>query len=165
LTASLLPTLCSKWLRFSVALLLVVGLSWLLAACGATEEGAPEALDTVDVSAAADSNLRPQEDIQEKPREVVSLGVVPGDFPRDVWVYEPSTVMDFSAPGASQAYVVLRARQPLTRVEADLDRELGQRGWKPTSAAADSTTWDKDGRQVTIGLQQQGADTFIRIDY
>ena len=146
-------------------ILLLIGLLVLASACGPADDGEPEVPDTIDIGAAADSNLRPQDDQQAEAREVVSLGVVPGDFPEDVWVYQPATVMDFSDRAADQRYVVLRAPERLPTVDARLQRELSERGWSLASAAGNSTTWSKDDRRVSIELQEQGADTLIRIVY
>ena len=107
----------------------VLSLSLLILGCPAAEPDAEEddILDTRDVGSGVDSQIRPEDDARPAPREVISLvGMLPSDFPDDVWVYEPSSIVDLPAAASEERYMqcirtallsFARGDPPITSVE------------------------------------------------
>jgi hypothetical protein len=94
------------------------------------------------------------------------LGVLPGDFPSDLWVYEPSSIVDLGAAAdAGRAYVALRTVAAPGEVARRFQAEERARGWEVAVAAPTLLTFSKTGRLVQAELEQRGNETWIRIEY
>jgi hypothetical protein len=126
---------------------------------------AEETIETVDVGEGIDSNIRPEDDQRAEVRERGLLGVLPGDFPRDLWVYEPASIVDFGAAEGSRSFVALRAVAAPERVAQRLRSEESARGWQVEAATGTLLTFSKGGRRVEAELEQRGNETWIRIEY
>ncbi len=67
-------------------------------------------------------------------RERGLLGVLPGDFPTDLWAYEPASIVDFGAAEAGRSYVSLRTVAPPQEVSRRFQAQEQSRGWQVTEA-------------------------------
>ena len=136
------------------------------AACRRAETApADETIETVDVGEGIDSNIRPEEDVRAEVRERGLLGVLPGDFPGDLWVYEPASIVDFGAAEGGRSFVALRAVATPAEVARRLRAEESARGWEASAATSTLLTFSKGGRRVEAELEQRGNETWIRIEY
>ena len=123
--------------------------------------------ETEDVGAGVDHQIRPETDTKPAPREMVSLiGLLPSDFPADVWVYEPSSIVDLPAPDSSELFVTLKARAEFAAVAAKLGAKLAASGWSGASLeSGDTVVFRKGERQIVVGLEDQRGETRIRVEY
>ena len=146
-----------------------LSLSLLILACSAAEPGAEEddGFDTKDVSSDVDSRIRPEDDARPSPREVISLvGMLPSDFPDDVWVYEPSSIVDLPAAASEERYIVFKARETLPIVAAKLEAKLAADGWSGSSLdGGQPVIFRKGDRRVVVGLVDRREETSIRVEY
>ena len=146
-----------------------VSLSLLILGCPAAEPGAEEdeGFETSDISSGVDSQIRPEDDARPTPREVISLvGMLPSDFPDDVWVYEPSSIVDLPAPPSEERWIVFQARETSPIVAAKLEARLRADGWSGgTLDGGLPVTFRKGERTVVVGLSDQREETSIRVDY
>ena len=126
-----------------------------------------EALETEDIDAGVDKMLRPEDDARATPREVVSLiGLLPSDFPDDVWVYEPSSIVDLPDADSEERFIVFKAREPVDTVAAKLEARMAADGWSGGGlGGGELQTFSKGDRQVRVGLVDQREETQIRIEY
>ncbi len=146
-----------------------LSLSLLILGCPAAEPGAEEedSFDTRDVGSGVDSQIRPEDDAQPAPREIVSLvGMLPSDFPDDVWVYEPASIVDLPAAASEERYIVFRAREALPAVAQKMGARLAADGWSGDSLdGGEPVTFRKGDRQIVVGLVDQREETAIRVEY
>ena len=135
----------------------------------ACRRGEPDAggdpVETVDVGESIDSRIRPEEDPRAEVRARGLVGVLPGDFPSDLWVYEPASIVDFGTAEPGRSYVALRTVATPEAVSRRLQAEEGQRGWQVSVVAPTLVTFSKQGRLVEAELEQRGNETWIRIEY
>ena len=93
------------------------------------------------------------------------LGVLPGDFPKDLWPYEPASIVDFGAAEAGRSYVSLRTVGAPQEVSRRFEAQERTRGWQVTKPASTLLSFSKGGRLVEAELEQRGNETWIRIEY
>jgi hypothetical protein len=122
-------------------------------------------LEVVDVDEPIDSQIRPEDDQRAQMRDRGLLGVLPGDFPKDLWAYEPASIVDFGAAEAGRSYVSFRTVGSPQEVSRRFQAQERARGWQVTTAASTLLTFTKDGRLVEAELEQRGNETWIRIEY
>ena len=141
----------------------------MILGCPAADPGAEgdDGFETRDVGSGVDSQIRPEDDVQPAPREVVSLvGMLPSDFPDDVWVYEPSSIVDLPASASEERYIVFRARETLPTVAEKMSARLAADGWSGGSLdGGRPVTFRKGDRQVVVGLVDEREETSIRVEY
>ena len=131
----------------------------------ASKAAAEETIETVDVEEPIDSQIRPEEDERAQVRDRGLLGVLPGDFPKDLWPYEPASIVDFGAAEAGRSYVSLRTVGAPQEVSRRFQAQERARGWQVTTPASSLLSFTKDGRVVEAELEQRGNETWIRIEY
>ena len=131
----------------------------------APEPASEEAIETVDVDEPIDSQIRPEEDERAQVRERGLLGVLPGDFPADLWAYEPASIVDFGAAEAGRSYVSFRTVAAPQEVSRRFQAQEKARGWAVTEATPTLLSFIKGGRLVEAELEQRGNETWIRIVY
>ena len=142
---------------------MTLGLS--LAACtppeSATEE---ETFETIDVAAGVDSAIRPEDDIKAAVRTQGLLGVLPGDFPQDFWVYRPGSIVDISSIPGGRGIVSLRTQGGVEAVSDRMQEEETGRGWR-TEGDLSALSFSKEGRRIDVALEARGNQTWITIEY
>ncbi|MGE5234039.1 MAG: hypothetical protein ACM3OB_08000 [Acidobacteriota bacterium] len=135
----------------------------LIGACARRENGPPPPprLDTVEVKPAEDATLTTAGDRQETRRESGFSGVLPEDFPADLPLYRPSTLVDFGS-GPDGRFVVLQTPDALAAVRTRLPALLRAHGWRDGEAGE----WrPATGRPVRISIENAHPGSRIRIDY
>jgi len=142
--------------RFAAA----VGLA-LVAACGRESPapaGAGSELETVDVSAAPDATATLENDPVDHPapsgRGGVA-GVLPGDFPRDVPLPQPSSLVDFG-----KGWIELDVVGTLEGVQTAYLRQLADAGF----AVRDGGVWQRGTRRLRVDFRAAGPATRVRLE-
>lgn len=149
-----------------MALLALLSLVGCRQRAATTEPAAEDAIETVDVEEPIDSQIRPEADERAKVQERGGLlGVLPGDFPADLWPYEPASIVDFGAAEAGRSYVSFRTVASPQEVKRRFQAQETSRGWSVTEATSTLLSLSKGGRLVEAELEQRGNETWIRIVY
>jgi hypothetical protein len=156
-----------RGLGAGAALLSAALAPWGLAGCRQEQRTTvDEPLDTVDVADSIDSRIRPEEDERAEVRDSAGLlGVLPGDFPSDLWAYEPSSIVDFGDAEPGRSYIALRAIGAPDEVIRRFQSQEGSRGWNVSVVSTTLLTFAKDQRLVEAEIEQRGNETWIRIEY
>lgn len=149
--------------RFVSAMLIPV----VLLGCGRSEPKPkqPKELENVDVGAGYDAALSTESDKRERRFKSELGGVLPSDFPADMPVFSPSSIVDFGQPGGSGRFVVVDTPVPRSEVTSSLDARLGRAGWAIESAGEGGNTYSSEGRRVRVVLTDLGSGTRIRYEY
>lgn len=136
----------------------------LTVACsGPPAQEAP--IETVDVAETVDSQIEPEEDIRAKVREKGLVGVLPGDFPEDLWAYQPASIVDLGYSPDGRGYVGLRTVGALADVRQRLLEEQEERGWEGSVAGPGLVVFRKGGRRAQVALEAKGNETWMRMEY
>lgn len=100
-----------------------------LAGCGGKEaESAPaKGLETVDV--APSLSVPTEGDIKAAPPKKGLVGILPNDFPRDLPIFLPASVIDFGKKDGRR-FVLLQSQAGRAEVEAWLRGAAGQAGYR-----------------------------------
>lgn len=136
---------------------------FILGGCGAAppaNEPAPARVATVEVGAAPDATLSTQGDRVETRHESAFAGVLPTGFPKDVPVYEPSSLVDFGESGG-WSYAVFQTPQDLAVARQRFQELLRARGWAADSAAG----FAKQGRHLRLAFENAHPGARIRVEY
>lgn len=92
------------------------------------------------------------------------IGLLPGDFPVDLPIFTPSSLIDFGDVGPGLKYVTLQTDRPLPEARAGLVQKLAEHGWHPLDDEPDILR--KNDRQVRVHFGEGSfGTTEIRIDY
>jgi hypothetical protein len=137
---------------------LVVLLSPGFAACRpASEKPRGKPLETVDVTAQPDAAATIETDTVARPHPDTQsvAGALPADFPEDVPLPKPSSLVDFGA--RSVTFEVQRAR---AAASADYLKRLGAAGFR---AGADGA-WQKGARRIRVAFADASGATRITIE-
>lgn len=145
--------------RFANALALF-GLCCLPVAC--TPPGADRELETVEVDAGPTAGLVPDEDPVARGGGAGLAGSLPGDYPPDLPVYVPSSVVDFGEVSRAVRYVELSTTARPESVRSWLSQRWAEAGWRDEGEG----NWRKVERRawLEIGKDEIG-ETRIRIKY
>lgn len=141
-----------------VALLLV-----LTAACGDRGKEAGDA-PTIDVRPAltVDVENDPQA-IEETPALV---GVLPSDFPAEVPLYVPASLIDFGRSPRGLRSVSLISPHPVPRVSRELDELMRGRGWSAEGQpGVGGTRWRKGALEVWLQVENARPGTLYVFEY
>lgn len=146
--------------RRTIPSLAIVLLLVTLLGCGGEEsfgdDEHPPPDRTVDVPPLLEVPI--DDDPREAPRRVELVGVLPSDFPPDLPIHLPSSVVDFG-PGTVE---LLSGSSP-AQVRASLRSRLETAGW---GVAGDGSSYrlSKNGRSVTLSIRG-GQGTTYRYEY
>ena len=122
-------------------------------------------LETVDVDVGPEAAFTTEHDEFAAPRPAQEMaGVLPSDFPSDVPVFSPSSLVDFGSPGGER-YVELDTSVPMNGVRASLQSQLSSAGWSISDSNGEATVFVKAGRELRVVLQDLSAGTRIRYEY
>ena len=122
-------------------------------------------LETVDVDLGPTASLTPEGDAVEENLSNDQSGALPGNFPSDLPIYLPATVVDFGAVDDSRSYVVLTTDDPRDRVETELRRKLERSPWTSTAGGSGSFDRSKGPLRAIFRLAVRGQQTEIRVEY
>lgn len=134
-----------------------------MAGCGgksAEVDAAPKAPETVDIAPAIQPPT--EDDIQAAPPRKGLVGVLPNDFPRDLPIYLPSSVIDFGKQDGRR-FVVLQSPDARSGVEAWLRRAVADAGYR-VEGQGGRLQLRKGEKRVTLSFAGQGTSEF-RYEY
>ena len=152
--------------RRSAWLLAVASVLFLGAACSRDSvDSENEVLEETRVGEPVDSLIDIENDIRGEARIDALIGMLPGDFPADLWVYEPATVLDFAGVADDDRWVVLQARQELAIVLERFDRRLAADGWVGTGLGPKPSVYRKDSRSARIAVAEEAGEVLIRMEW
>lgn len=141
---------------------------FFVGACGrkmGPGDGESKPLETVDVDMGPEAALTTEHDEFAAPRPAQEMaGVLPSDFPSDVPVFSPSSLVDFGSP-ETQRYVELDTSAPMSGVRASLESQLSNAGWSRSGSNAEAIVFVKAGRELRVVLLDLSAGTRIRYEY
>jgi len=157
---------CTR-LRWIPLCALVVSLMLSVVACESRGLGSSEAeteavvLESVEVAGPPDSTLSTARDkLAPKIGAPGVAGALPGGFPKDLPLYQPSSVVDFGDAGGTH-YVSFRASDPPQVVRVALLAEWEQAGWK----SAGGGSYRRGGEQIRLEISGSGGGSDLRISY
>ncbi len=137
-------------------------------ACGkgkSSDGGESKPLETVDVDEGPEAGLTTENDGFAAPRPTQEMaGILPSDFPSDIPVFSPSSLVDFGSPGVER-YVELDTPAPIQGVRASLEAQLASAGWTGSGPGEETLLFSKAGRQLRVVLEDLSAGTRIRYEY
>jgi hypothetical protein len=146
--------------------LCVLALGACLCACSGggagNEEATTKPIPIEEVAAPVGSALSLEKDRQGQVREESFAGVLPGNFPADVPVYHPATLVDFGAAAAGRAYVVFQTPDTPGVARPRFTKLVQARGYQ---VAADGATMVRGERVLRITYEDARPGTRIRIEY
>ena len=150
-----------KTVVWSPAGLCVVVLA-LLTACG-RPGGEQQEVQTVDIPPPLTIEI--ESDQQAAEREPELVGILPGDFPEDLPIYLPASLIDFgSADGAGS--VTLITPHTISRVRDELQRSAAAEGWSlEVDEAAGALTLQKGSRRARIRITNSAPGTTYQVEY
>ena len=136
-----------------------------VAGCRQEAKPAPEParIETKEVGAAPDATLSTEGDAVEHRRASTFSGVLPGGFPKDLPVYEPSSLVDFGQD-ASGSFVVFQTPDDPARVRARYPAAIAAHGWMREGGDA-AGTFSRGGRRVRIAFESLRPGTKVRVSY
>lgn len=120
----------------------------------------PEELETVDVGGGVDAELTTEFDERARQVEIDMGGVLPSDFPPEMPVFVPSSVVDFG-PG----FVEVDAPVPTAEVQTSLGAQIQSAGWAVDSTGDGGSVYSRAGQRVRITLTDLGSGTRVRYEY
>lgn len=142
-----------------LGLVLVVAAISTLACFGGSGEssGVKEIIDVRDL---------PQVDTSQDPQAVARkptlVGILPSDFPSDLPLYLPASLVDF---GANPRSVDLLSPHSPGRVRPELFRLIRGGGWTLEESGGGSSTLRKGSRQVRLKIGEGKPGTLYRFEY
>ena len=139
----------------------------VLLGCGRSEPKPrkPKELETVDVGSGYDADLSTSTDPRERRIESELGGVLPSDFPADMPIFSPSSIVDFGQPGGSGRFVEVDTPVPRSEVTSSLGARIERAGWAVDSVGEGGNTYSNEGRRVRVILTDIGSGTRIRYEY
>lgn len=136
-----------------------------LAACSPAPPPSAEKtaeLPTVEVTAAPDAAYSTADDRVERRADPAALaGALPDGFPRDIPVYRPSSLVDFSPRPDGGATVVFATPAEVATVSSAMTQKLRGAGWQPGTAG----NWTKAGRKLRLAVESTAAGSRFRIEF
>ena len=124
-----------------------------------------EELETVEVGAGHDADLTTENDETARRVETRTGGVLPSDFPADLAVLSPSSVVDYGQLATGRSFVEVDTPVPLGEVRSSLAAQLQRSGWSVVAIGDAGNTYTKGGRRVQLILTDLTSATRIRYEY
>lgn len=134
----------------------------VLPGCNRSTEqpGEPKELETVDIGGGIDAELTTEFDERAKQVGIEMGGVLPSDFPPQMPVFSPSSVVDFG-PG----FVELDTPSSAAAVRSSLGRQIQQAGWTVDSVGDGGSLYSHEGYRVRVIVSDAGSGSRVRYEY
>lgn len=120
-------------------------------------------IDTVDVTPGLEVDTSGDE--QARARQPALSGILPTDFPRDLPLYLPASLVDYGESEAGRPTVTLLTADEISRVRRDLHAKLAAAGWESSSGAAGTEVLKKGGARAWLVLEDGRPGTRYRYEY
>lgn len=137
----------------------------LAGGCAAPEPAEPLVMETEEVGAPIDAELSTEDDLKARPRRETLSGVIPGDFPPDLPVMTPASVVDFGPAAGGRGYLEIDTGRSPDQVRAWLGQALPAAGWTVRSIGSGRLEASKGTGRVSYELRDLAPGTRIRIEY
>ena len=145
---------------FTLGVVLLVAL--YAAGCRPSDSETPPELEAVDVEPALTIDIESDQQAVQRPPELT--GILPDDFPKDLPLHLPASLVDFGTADSGWYYVNLLSAQPQSRLERELSSLLAQRGWQVTGNG-NSRQLRKGGQRARLVLEDARPGTNYRYEY
>ena len=136
----------------------------LLVGC-AKESTEPGEIETVDVAPSRTSVLTTLYDDVAPQRSESFGGVLPGGFPADLPLYDPSNLTDFGDIDTGGKYVVMFSPDKAAIVRERMAGELRRSGWALIQGDSEQGSYRRGSRRVTLAIRDAQPGTEIRVEY
>lgn len=149
-----------------MALLLALVCLPLVAGCDGSSSGEGRTR-TIDVPPGLEVDTSNDPQARERPPELT--GILPGDFPADLPIYLPASLIDFGRSEQGRRSVTLLTPHRPSRVRRQLETLLVDRGWTGTvETGRDGEvrfTLRKETRQAWLHVADARPGTVYRFEY
>jgi hypothetical protein len=122
-------------------------------------------LETVEVGGGPDAALTTELDQKARQVAIEVGGVLPSDFPSDLPVFSPSSVVDFGQLPTGGGFVEVDSPVPVDEVRSSLATLLQRSGWSVEAIGDAGNTYSKGGHRVRLTLTDLTSATRIRYEY
>ena len=147
-----------------IALVLIAGV--IAFSCKPSAERSRIELTTVDVQPEIDVALTTAYDETAVVHGDGLSGVLPGDFPRDIPLYMPSSLIDMGSSKTGRPFIVLATPDGREKVYRSLADKLTNAGWSVVDTeSSELEIFGRESRRVWIRVQTSGALTEILVEY
>jgi hypothetical protein len=135
----------------------------LAAACRPSPDAEPK-LEAVDVGPALEIDIEGDQQAIQRPPELV--GILPEDFPKDLPLYLPASLVEFGTAADGWIYVELLSPHTLAQVESALPARLSKGGWTAAGGQLrQGRDYRKGGRRVRLAIEDAKPGTLYRFEY
>lgn len=144
----------------------LVVLSLTALGCGteAPPEGAQRPSEIVDVKPMI-ADVEISGDQQAVARKPSLIGVLPSDFPDDVPMYLPASLVDFGNTADGGRSVSLATATGRSQVSDQLAGLLVAQGWQSEGDSGGRTVWRKGERTVRLRIETASTGTVYHFEY
>lgn len=125
--------------------------------------GPDDELETVDVEPGL--SIDTTNDPQGVDRGGGLAGVLPADFPDDLPLYLPASLVDFAETDDGRLTVTLLTPDDIAKVRRDLREKLEAAGWQTSTGADGATVLTRGGRRAWLYLERATTATLYRYEY
>lgn len=140
-----------------------LALSLALFACGrSSQDDASGNLEAVDVEPSI--SITPEDDPQAVERPPELTGILPQDFPSELPLFLPASLVDFGSRGGKN-YVSLLAAASRAKVRGDLESRLKDAGWGVSDSGGGALVLRKGSRRVQLSIRDASPGTLYQFDY
>ena len=130
--------------------------------CRRDPERQPE-LEAVDVGPALE--IATDDDPKEIERPPELIGILPADFPRDLPLYLPASLIEFGTADDGWVFVDLLTPHAPATVERELSKLLAERGWTSSTATSGARQLRKGGTRARLRVENARPGTRYRYAY
>lgn len=147
-------------------LTIVLTAAVLASSCKPAEEPSRIELTTIDVQPHIDAALTTAYDETAIVYGDTVSGVLPSDFPQDIPLYIPASLINMGTSETGRPFVVLATPHGSDLVNQAVVDRLAKAGW--TAVSTDSsglTTFGRGSRRVWLRVETSGVLTEITVEY
>ncbi len=135
----------------------------LLNACGRESENVDGKLEAVDV--APSLTIATEDDPRAVVRPPELTGVLPQDFPKDVPLFLPASLIDFGTRTKGQKYISLLTSASVSEVDRGLTALVQGTGWSASNNDGGSRLLRKGSQQVRLRIEDARPGTLYHFEY
>lgn len=118
---------------------------------------------TVDVSPSI--QVETSEDPKSVEREASFAGALPGNFPKDLPVYTPASLVDFGSSEGGGSFVDILTPHEVARVRRAFVGQLKKSGWSSAAGRDGELILSKGSRRVRLTIRDGEPGTLYRYEY
>ncbi len=134
----------------------------LLSACGDKTGDSNGSLEAIDV--APSLTVATEDDPRAVVRPPELTGILPEDFPTDLPLFLPASLIDFGSREQGY-YVSLLTPASVSKVDQELSALVQEAGWSASNNADGSRTLRKGSQQLQLRIEDARPGTLYQFDY